>query len=63
MLTGHIVDSYTNIATEKRFAHNNSESQYAKQGMQSFLDTFYRQMRGVSVSLQIANYSNIQFLN
>jgi len=58
-MTGRIVDSYTNISTIKLFAHSNSESQYAKQGMQNFLDTVYRQMRlatGVNVSVQIANY-------
>ncbi|MFT6984364.1 MAG: ATP-binding cassette subfamily B multidrug efflux pump [Psychromonas sp.] len=58
-MTGRIVDSYTNISTVKLFAHTDSESQYAKQGMQAFLETVYRQMRlatGVNVSVQIANY-------
>jgi len=58
-MTGRIVDSYTNISTVKLFAHTDSESQYAKQGMQEFLDTVYRQMRlatGVNVSVQISNY-------
>lgn len=58
-MTGRIVDSYTNISTVKLFAHTDSESAYAKQGMTSFLDTVYRQMRlatGVNVSVQISNY-------
>ncbi|WP_019613096.1 ABC transporter ATP-binding protein [Psychromonas ossibalaenae] len=58
-MTGRIVDSYTNIATVKLFAHTDSESAYAKQGMKGFLDTVYRQMRlatGINVSVQIINY-------
>ena len=58
-MTGRIVDSYTNISTVKLFAHTDSESAYAKQGMTGFLDTVYRQMRlatGVNVSVQISNY-------
>jgi len=58
-MTGRIVDSYTNISTVKLFAHTDSESLYAKQGMQGFLDTVYRQMRlvtGINVSVQICNY-------
>jgi len=58
-MTGRIVDSYTNISTVKLFSHTDSESAYAKQGMNEFLDTVYRQMRlgtGFNVSVQIANY-------
>ncbi|MGJ8580865.1 MAG: ABC transporter ATP-binding protein [Psychromonas sp.] len=58
-MTGRIVDSYTNIATVKLFAHTDSESDYAKQGMQGFLNTVYRQMRlatGINMCVQIANY-------
>ncbi len=58
-MTGRIVDSYTNISTVKLFAHSDSESQYAKQGMQGFLDTVYRQMRlvtWVNVSVQASNF-------
>ena len=38
-MTGRIVDSYTNISTVKLFAHTDSESAYAKKGMQGFLNT------------------------
>ena len=58
-MTGRIVDSYTNISTVKLFAHTDSESAYAKQGMESFLETVYRQMRlvtGINFSVQLANY-------
>ena len=58
-MTGRIVDSYTNISTIKLFAHNDSESQYAKQGMKEFLATVYKQMRlatCVNVSVHAANY-------
>jgi len=58
-MTGRIVDSYTNISTVKLFAHTDSESDYAKKGMQGFLDTVYKQMRlatGVNVSVQLCNY-------
>jgi ATP-binding cassette subfamily B multidrug efflux pump len=58
-MTGRIVDSYTNISTVKLFAHTDSESQYAKQGMQGFLETVYKQMRlvtGINVLVQISNY-------
>jgi len=58
-MTGRIVDSYTNISTVKLFAHTDSESDYAKKGMQGFLDTVYQQMRlgtGINVSVQFLNY-------
>ncbi len=45
IMTGRIVDSYTNIATIKMFAHADREDAYAKQSMVTFLDTAYRQMR------------------
>ncbi|MCG2838145.1 ABC transporter ATP-binding protein/permease [Photobacterium sp. WH77] len=45
MMTGRIVDSYTNITTVKLFSHTNRETEYAEESMQGFLDTVYRQMR------------------
>ena len=59
-MTGRIVDSYTNISTVKLFAHTDSESAYAKQGMTGFLDTVYRQMRlatGINICVQVSNYT------
>ena len=48
LMTGRIVDSYTNIATVKMFAHADREDKYAKESMDGFLDTVYRQMRLVT---------------
>ena len=49
VMTGRIVDSYTNIATVKLFSHAGREERYVRQGMDGFLDTVYRQMRVVTV--------------
>ncbi len=45
MVTGRVVDSYTNITTVKMFSHSSDEDLYAREGMQRFLDTAYKQMR------------------
>lgn len=47
-MTGRIVDSYTNIATVKLFSHSKREESYAREGMQDFLSTAYKQMRMVT---------------
>ncbi len=47
-MTGRIVDSYTNISTVKLFSHSRREESYAKESMQGFLATVYRQMRLVT---------------
>lgn len=49
MMTGRIVDSYTNIQTVKLFSHANREAAYAREGMTSFLTTVYKQMRLVTL--------------
>ncbi|WP_070969100.1 ABC transporter ATP-binding protein [Vibrio sonorensis] len=59
MMTGRIVDSYTNIATVKLFSHSKRETEYAEEGMKGFLNTVYRQMRlvtGFDVAVEITNY-------
>ncbi len=59
LMTGRIVDSYTNIATVKLFSHSRRETDYAEEGMESFLDTVYRQMRlvtGFNIWVEVANY-------
>ncbi|MEM1365980.1 MAG: ABC transporter ATP-binding protein [Pseudomonadota bacterium] len=48
IMTGRIVDSYTNIATVKLFAETKRENAYARESMDGFLDTVYEQMRWVS---------------
>lgn len=47
-MTGRIVDSYTNIQTVKLFAHAGHEEAYARDSMEGFLGTVYRQMRMVT---------------
>ena len=45
MMTGRVVDSYTNISTVKLFSHSQREESYAHEAMDEFLDTVHRQMR------------------
>jgi len=47
-MTGRIVDSYTNMATVKLFAHTGHEANYARESMNGFLGTVYPQMRYVT---------------
>jgi len=49
MMTGRIVDSYTNIATVKLFSHAGREETYARDGMDQFLQTVHNQMRKISL--------------
>ncbi|MFY3326992.1 ABC transporter ATP-binding protein [Vibrio fluvialis] len=59
LMTGRIVDSYTNIATVKLFSHSRRETEYVEEGMEGFLDTVYRQMRlvtGFNIWVEISNY-------
>ncbi len=52
LMTGRVVDSYTNIATVKLFAHTDREEAYAKDAMDGFLQTVHPQMR-LSTNLEI----------
>ena len=45
MLTGRIVDSYTNISTVKLFAHTEREDLYAKDAMGEWLARYQAQLR------------------
>lgn len=59
VMTGRIVDSYTNISTVKLFAHTENEAEYAKESMTEFLGSVYRQMRLVTMinfGVQFINY-------
>ncbi|WP_026376733.1 ABC transporter ATP-binding protein [Aestuariibacter salexigens] len=49
LMTGRIVDSYTNIMTVKLFSHSQREENYARDAMDGFLHTVYPQMRLVTV--------------
>ncbi|RUO23853.1 multidrug ABC transporter ATP-binding protein [Aliidiomarina minuta] len=48
IMTGRIVDSYTNIQTVKLFSHGNRETRFAREGMDDFLVTVHQQMRLVT---------------
>lgn len=48
IMTGRIVDSYTNIGTVKLFSHAGRELDYAKDSMDPFLVTVFKQMRLVT---------------
>ncbi|MFT5507601.1 MAG: ATP-binding cassette subfamily B multidrug efflux pump [Hyphomicrobiaceae bacterium] len=66
MMTGRIVDSYTNIATVKMFAHADREDAYAQTGMTPFLENVHEQMRFVTlltVTLNILNGLLIFFVS
>jgi ATP-binding cassette subfamily B multidrug efflux pump len=59
VMTGRVVDSYTNILTVKLFAHTSSEDDYARESMDIFLGTVHRQMRRVTTLnflLSMLNY-------
>ena len=65
MMTGRVVDSYTNIQTVKLFSHSKRESTYAQDAMDEFLNTVYRQMRyatGINVSVNVLIYLLIFFV-
>jgi ATP-binding cassette subfamily B multidrug efflux pump len=57
-MTGRIVDSYTNIATVKLFSHAAREEAHARDGLDGFLQTVYRQMRLVAVQDMTVNLLN-----
>jgi len=48
LMTGRITDAYTNIATVKLFSHSQREAGYAREAMDEFLQTAYRQGRLVT---------------
>ena len=49
VMTGRVVDSYTNIATIKLFSHAGREETYVRESMDGFLGTVHRQMRQISL--------------
>lgn len=62
IMTGRIVDSYTNIGTVKMFAHTEREDAYARASMAEFLDTVNRQMRLVTLLTVALNSLNALLL-
>ncbi|SUO95382.1 ABC transporter ATP-binding protein [Suttonella ornithocola] len=64
-MTGRITDAYTNISTVKLFAHTHRESEYARDSMNGFMQTVYRQFRlvtGLDVLMGLMNYLLIFFV-
>jgi ATP-binding cassette subfamily B multidrug efflux pump len=63
VMTGRIVDSYTNIAAVKLFAHSGREEAYARESMKDFMGTAYGQFRLVTQfqSLTYLNNSLVVF--
>ncbi len=62
LVTGRIVDSYTNIPTVKMFAHTEFEDEYARDGMEPFLHNVHEQMRlstKLITSLNMLNALNL----
>ena len=49
VMTGRVVDSYTNITTVKLFSHSSREEAYVRESMEGFLVTVHGQMRLASV--------------
>ena len=49
VMTGRVVDSYTNISTVKLFSHSSREEAYVRDSMDGFLQTVHGQMRLASV--------------
>src|SRR5690606_25639816 len=48
VMTGRVVDSYTNIQTVKLLSHARREAAFARERMEGFLDPAYRTMRLVT---------------
>lgn len=62
LMTGRVVDSYTNIQTVKMFAHADREDAYARESMDEFLGTVHRQMRLVTLLTVALNSLNALLL-
>jgi len=58
VVTGRVVDSYTNIATVKMFAHAEREDAYARESMDHMLGTVNRSMRLVTLLTMTLNGLN-----
>lgn len=60
-MTGRVTDAYSNITTVKLFSHTRREAQFARDAMEDFKDTGYRQMRLVS-QFEIVNQTLVALL-
>ncbi|WP_067217789.1 ABC transporter ATP-binding protein [Stappia indica] len=62
LMTGRVVDAYTNISTVKLFSHTDREEDYARSSMRDFLKTVHRQMRLVTVLNTLLHTINVLLL-
>jgi ATP-binding cassette subfamily B multidrug efflux pump len=62
LMTGRVVDTYTNIGTVKMFAHADREDSYAQDSMSLFLSAVHRQMRLVTLLTVVLNILNALLL-
>jgi ATP-binding cassette subfamily B multidrug efflux pump len=58
LVTGRVVDTYTNMPTVKLFAHASREDEYAKEGMQWMLQSVYDSMRVSTMMNLVLNLIN-----
>ena len=58
LMTGRIVDSYTNIATVKLFSHSSREEAYAHEAMDQFTQTVNSQMRLIALQQFVITMMN-----
>ncbi len=60
IMTGRVVDSYTNITTVKLFAHTKGEAEYARSAMDGFMVTVYQMMRkSTNMDLTVTALNNL----
>jgi len=62
LLTGRIVDSYTNILTVKLFARAHDEDAFVREGVESLTAAFQRQMRLVTLNSLLLSTLNASLL-
>jgi ATP-binding cassette, subfamily B, multidrug efflux pump len=62
VVTGRIVDTYTNMPTVKLFAHASREDDYAKESMGWMLDAVYKSMRTATLMNVALNFINATLL-
>jgi ATP-binding cassette, subfamily B, multidrug efflux pump len=62
VVTGRVVDTYTNMPTVKLFAHASREDDYAREGMQWMLQSVYDSMRVATQMNVVLNVINAMLL-
>ncbi|WP_426959065.1 ABC transporter ATP-binding protein [Muricoccus radiodurans] len=62
LLTGRIVDAYTNILTLKLFARAEREDAFVREGVEGLTDAFRRQMRMVTLNALLLSALNATLL-